>query len=304
MSNNNIFASLARYNSATNENYLTESLVFLVRLLNERDPEVGLAFTNFLCGAGKLLFNQSDTFSVSTQYSTEAGFPDIAFISENALVFIEVKHDSPLGYQQLERYKTVLDKTGRANAHLRLLTRSRYSAIGTTLSPDQYSRLYWHEIHKWLSQHVLDDPVCEYFKSSFMEFLEEKQMSLKQISPEYAPGIQALIDLTNMIQVAANDCLPGIKLIKTGGWHWRGFYLPGNYWIGVRFHEPQLLLFENNRGYEPVTLRHPLALDKIGFFAMTADEQLNSLSEFILKAIDGLELTGPVDVGLDNEMEA
>ena len=37
----NVFSSLSKYCSSTDENYLTESLVFLIKLLLKRMPEEG-----------------------------------------------------------------------------------------------------------------------------------------------------------------------------------------------------------------------------------------------------------------------
>ena len=100
MSGGNIFSALAKYNSAIDENYLTEAFVFIINSLLEQDLPLGLEILTRLCVKdNEFAFNIDKAISVSTQETTEQGTPGIKVSSPDKLIYIEVKHDSPLGYK-------------------------------------------------------------------------------------------------------------------------------------------------------------------------------------------------------------
>lgn len=287
----NVFASLAKYSSASEENYLTESLVFIIRLLLDRVPAHGLELANLLCtSGGEMLLTNSTSVTINTQTKTTAGIPDIVVKGPDALIYIEVKHDSHLGVDQLERYHAHLQQEDVAGTQLVLLSRSRYSAVETTLSSEQFSRRFWYEIYNWLTATYFEDDVCDFFVSNFMSFLEEKQMSLNHVTWEYSQGIPALLNLTEMIEAATATALPGNKITRTAGWDWRGLYLLGDFWVGIRYFNPLLVVFENNRGYDPVTYHRELHLEQESFFALNKDEQFERIVSFIQDAIAHLDI--------------
>ena len=221
----NIFSTLARYSGHAEENYLTESLAFVARLLLDRDPTLGLDFANLLsCQRDEPWFTSAASVQISTQVSTAVGNPDIELRQSGVLVYVEVKHDSPLGIDQLERYKEQLDQSSVSKKRLILLSRSRYSNIGTSLDPSAYHRLYWYDIYNWLASAKTDDEVSRYFCDGLMGILEEKKMSVKKVGWEYINGIPAMLDLIAMMEAALSVALPEASRQRTGGWFWRGFY--------------------------------------------------------------------------------
>ena len=124
MSSENIFSALAKYNPAADENYLTEAFVFLINALLQQERSVGLEILTQLCVQNnEFSFDVDEDISVSTQETTEQGRPDIKVSSLDKLIYIEVKHDSPLGHRQLERYKKALGSSNAAIKHVVLLTR-------------------------------------------------------------------------------------------------------------------------------------------------------------------------------------
>ena len=283
--NKDVFSSLAKYGSSVDENYLTEALVFVTNLLLERKHAIGLDVVNLLCGQHRdSCFDEPKSVLISTQVTTDTGRPDIEIKGKDTLVYIEVKHDSPLGPDQLERYKAQLNESDFSNTQLVLLARSRNSTLETSLQPGDYYRIYWYEIYNWLSETNTQDDVCQYFVKSLMSFLEEKRMSMKRVGWEYIKGIPALLNLTDMIETAITEVMPGAKLTRTAGWNWRGFYLPDNYWFGVRYVQPLVVTFENNRGYTPVTYKCDLNLEGRHFFSLNKDEQFECLVEFLRQA--------------------
>jgi hypothetical protein len=112
-------------------------------------------------------------------------------------------------------------------------------------------------------------------------------MSVKRVSWEYAPGISAMLDLTNMMATALAEAMPGEKYTRTAGWDWRGDYLPNDYFFGVRYAQPLVIVFENNKGYKPVTYKCDLSLEDKHFFSLNKDEQLECLVQFLREANAG-----------------
>lgn len=285
----NVFSSLFKYGCGVDENYLTEALVFVVKLLLRRLPAEGLALVNLLGGEPQgALFSDPGSVEISTQVTVEQGRPDIEIREgSEVLVYVEVKHDSGLGWDQLERYHSELLASNTPTARLVLLARSRYSSPATKLPASEYHRLRWYEIYNQLARIETSDKVCKYFLECLMEFLEEKKMSLRQVKWEYITGVPALLDLTEMMETAITVVMPAAKPRRTAGWNWRGFYLHDVYFFGVRYTEPMSVVFEDDRGNYP-TYQRRLDLAAAHFFSLDKDEQFECMVTFLRDATENL----------------
>lgn len=105
MTQENIFSSLSRYGFRQEENYLTESFVYLLNLLLEKDPTAGGKMLSNLYGDNLDFIAVGKDVSISTQLTFDDGQPDIAIkVSSEKIILVEVKCDSPLGQDQLVRY--------------------------------------------------------------------------------------------------------------------------------------------------------------------------------------------------------
>jgi hypothetical protein len=292
--NINVFSALLKFGPGAEENYLTESLVFLLRLLLERIPDKGLPIINRLCGLPReTQFKKPGTITLNTQVTVEQGRPDIEIRGgEDTLVFVEVKHDSPLGTRQLEYYRDKLRESGASKTGLVLLTRSRISARETSLPKSEYHHVCWYEVYNWLSSVETQDQVCLYLIHSFMSFLEEKQMNMTQVTWEYIEGVPALINLTNMMEAALAEVQPQARLSKTAGWDWRGFYVDSTFFYAVYYSRPLTIVFENDQGNNPTYKRY-FDLQAVHFFSLTKDEQFEQLVEFVRQAYEGAPQAGP-----------
>lgn len=278
---NNIFSTLFKYCVFSQENYLTEAFVYLLIELLKREPKIGLALLSDLTGFSsvpKLL--DASIVACSTQVTVDEGRPDIEIqYGDQLQIYIEVKHDAPLHTGQLEAYKTELGRSSFPETRLVLLTRSHQTALETTLAPDEYHHYCWYQVHNFLSSAEIKDKVAEFLSEQFLEFLEEKGMNLNKVTWEYIDGIPALLNLINMVEVAIEEAIPGVKIKRTGGWNWRGFYV-GEIFCGVRYDLPLVLVFENNGGWH-TTYKRDLDLETKLFFAMKKDQQFDMLIEFI-----------------------
>jgi len=301
MSGENIFSALAKYNSAIDENYLTESFVFVINTLLQQEHAIGIEILSRLCVKNNDFFFDIDEYiSVTTQETTEQGRPDIKILSPDKLIYIEVKHDSPLGFKQLERYKKALKTSNAAIKHINLLTRFAVDFSDEQEKP--YKHVYWWEIYNWLDgmEPQIQDPVCVYLIDSFKSFLEEKQMSLQKVGWEYIDGVAALNNLINMIQVAIEAASLRVHQ-KSGAWDAKGFYINNNVtWCGVSFDSPQIITFDmyDKENYDRNAVKDCIyeisedkyaiwfrfKLEDVYFFSLDKDRQLEEITNFIKKA--------------------
>lgn len=283
----NVFEKLGKYGAMEEENYLTESFVYTLHLLCARVPTLGLDVLEKALG---LSFDQVLKSPASpefiTQQKVEDGYPDVTIgFGADLLAYIEIKHDAPLHEGQLEYYKRMLSQSDTDTQSLVLLTRSKQNANETTLPDDEYHHVCWYEIHFWLRQCLGVDEVVDHVIQDFLEFLEEKKMSLQKVGWEYDNGVSALVDLTAMMEAAVSEVLPEKKFKRTAGWSWRGFYLDNEFFFGVRFDGPTTVVFENNIGTDP-SFKKDFSFQAEHFFSLDAGAQFESLIVFLKRCKD------------------
>lgn len=301
MSSENIFSALAKYNSARDENYLTEAFVFLINSLLTRERPIGLEILTRLCVENnEFSFDANEVIAVSTQETTEQGTPDIKVSSPDKLIYIEVKHDSPLGPQQLARYRKALESSTATIKHVALLTRFAIDFEGQEERP--YKHVRWFEVYNWLAgvKNKAQDPISVYLIESFKSFLEVKQMSIQKVEWEYINGVPAFNNLINMIEAAIQGTSLRIHQ-KSAGWDFKGFYLENKeFWCGTYYDNHLVMTFEmmdkkkfnaklvENPGYtvregkEHLWFRLPLK--DVHFFSLDKDKQLEEITKFIRTA--------------------
>jgi len=301
MSGENIFSALAKYNSAIDENYLTESLVFVINALLQRERPIGIEILTQLCVKNnEFSFNIDEDISASTQETTQQGRPDIKVSSRDKLIYIEVKHDSPLGLQQLARYRKALESSAATIKHVVLLTRFAIDFEEQEERP--YKHVRWFEVYNWLTsaRTRAKDPVSIYLIESFKSFLEAKQMSIQKVGWEYINGVPALNNLVNMLEVAIQGASIPIYG-RSPGWDWKGFWLEEKEFISAIYYDNHLIItfelmdkkkynkelldkpsYELREGKERLWFR--LDLEKCHFFSLDKDEQLEEITNFVKKA--------------------
>ncbi|MFC2039065.1 hypothetical protein ACFLUG_04780 [Chloroflexota bacterium] len=303
----NVFTSLGKYNSASDENYLTESFIFLINFLMLCDRPIGIGIINRLCTHGNdFCFDLNENISISTQETTEEGTPDIKISSPDKLIYIEVKHDSPLGNRQISRYKTALESSMADIKHVVLLTRFAIDIEEQKERP--YKHIRWFQVYNWLTE-VKDksnDPICVYLINAFRYFLEGKQMSLQRVGWEYINGVPAFNNLLNMLEVAIQgSSIPVYS--KSAGWDYKGFWLDDKKYISVIHYDNHLVItfeiadktkydknlvqnkqYELREGKERFWFRLPL--DEKYFFSLDKDKQLEEITNFVRIAHSNAEL--------------
>ena len=146
----NVFSALSKYGSRQPENYLTESFVYLLDLISRRSPADCVGLLELLLGINLGRGSLTPlTFECSTQVFHDDGVPDIEIqISDSTRALIEVKHDARFGKDQLEDYKRLLERSPHDQKALVLLTRSKYSAIETSLGSNEYHQVCYYEVDR------------------------------------------------------------------------------------------------------------------------------------------------------------
>ena len=287
----NLFSSLAKYGSREVENYLTESFMLVLQQLLLRDESIALPLMENLLGID--LSNRPSspaTIQITTQVRVEGGIPDIEVrIPGEFHAYIEVKHDAHLGSGQLEYYKSALDKSLDPVKVAVLLTRSKASSVETELAPDDYHHVCWYEVHRWFSSLSTEDEILKYLIRDFNAFLEAKRMSHQQITWEYEKGVPALVDFTDMLESVIGEVVPDLKMTRTAGWSWRGFYLDGQVFLGIRYDDPTRLVFENDSGNSP-TFERDFVFSDAHFFSLDAGKQFEALAKFIAESSSKLSV--------------
>jgi hypothetical protein len=315
---NNLFARLHKWAWRQDENFLTESLAFLLQHLLEHEPGAAVrvleAITN---GFLKLKAEQARSVIVQTQLVLTEGTPDLRLKTEKQAVIIEVKSESPARADQIRRYRQSLQEMGVPSTCLVLLTRYPAKLDEADAQPDVYIR--WYQVVEWLEceRHAYKfQAVSEFLAAQFLGFLEIRSMSMGQVTWELTGGVRALRTLADMLYESAVAC--GAKAQIWGNRDEMGIHIDKpKYWVGIRYNQPELVTFWTWRkkvnpelatalGFGKVTewddrtgwaWSHELNLqsEEIHFFARSKASQLQMLESFLRKCLDAvreIELPG------------
>lgn len=299
---NNLFLRLHKWAHRQDENFVTESFVFLLRLLLEREAPVGVELVRFLCGNdGESLDLGGQLPVVTTQTVVEEGRPDIRVEAPGLLAFVEVKVESSLGHRQVERYREALRRSGATIQRLVLMTRYPVAFARDDVVPDR--QLRWHEVAGWLQANLPEDAPSRFLARQFLDFLKVRIMTFERVGPEYLKGVGALNNLTHMLGFAIEQTpdLGKPKPYTSAGYI--GFHtIPPGYAIGVRLNRPDVLrmrslarsfdrakLIEAGGKVDEVNYDTPLFelhLDSIpeGFFTLPSEDQLAVLKAFLAES--------------------
>ena len=300
MMQENIFSALSKYISPKDENYLTESFVYVINSLLVSDRRIACDLINILCVQnGEFSFDPETDIVVTTQEVTELGRPDIKITAPGILIYIEVKHNSPLGYKQISRYKNALSLSEAQIKHVALLT--RYDIEFKSDDEKPYKHTKWVHVYAFLSDKliVITEPLSKYLVQSFLNFLEVKQMSVERVGWEYIKGVPEMLNLMNMIEFSIQNA--GITLYdrypRAVALEWRGFYLEtNNYLCGIYFSEPTEIFLQvvNKKDHDATKIKPTynmteerksiwffLQLEDHYFFSLDREKQVSLISDFI-----------------------
>ena len=87
----NFFFNLHRLATSQDENFITESLAFLLRYMITNELEAGKSLlSSITCNRLNVSLHELVTVDVKTQVSTEEGKPDVVISTDDHLIFLEV----------------------------------------------------------------------------------------------------------------------------------------------------------------------------------------------------------------------
>jgi hypothetical protein len=195
----NLLIALHRYASSQDENFATESFVHLLRHLLSHDPVVGLRLISRLIDAESesseainLNATSPDLIRVNTQVTLDEGRPDIEIAWPDYLVYVEVKVDSMLGHDQVERYLRALHLSSVPHALLVLL--SRYPLGLENSAGVRETR--WYHLGHWLSDESDGPTLAEtsrYLIRQFCAFLTYRGLMTAVPRTPISAGVRAYL---------------------------------------------------------------------------------------------------------------
>jgi len=305
MNRYSLLASLHRWSSNQDENFITELLVYLLNFYLVHEPQAAVYMIERITGnLLSLKTNEISTISVTTQAHTEEGIPDIKIENNSFLIFIEVKVDHNFGNKQLSRYKAALEKESKQTA---LITLTRYHPVHhrADIIPDH--AVLWHQLADWLTELPLENIVAKFLTDEFLTFLEYRGIAMKQVSWQLEEGVRAFKNLIDMLGEVLSS--RGIKIHqKSAAWDWMGYYLENKtLFAGIYYDNPGVLVINtevelvDNKPNEPEigfykdgAWRNELDLysEDVHFFSRTKASQIACLGDFVEKSVKyGLTLT-------------
>ena len=244
---------------------------------------------------------EDEDISVSTQYVTEVGTPDIKVSTGDKLIYIEVKDRSPVEARQLRHYRKALESSHCPIKKLILITRVPADNTEHKGLPDR--QVCWFEVHNWLTSLETREPVSAYMVNSFKSFLEDRRMAIDKVGWEYINGVPAFNNLINMIEAAIKNV--GISFHKNypraAAWDSKGFWLENRkYYCGIYYNTPLSVIFKafNKEELSMENVNPPsypvkealrsiwfiLQLDDVHLFSLDKDRQLEEITKFVSTA--------------------
>jgi hypothetical protein len=260
----NLFARLHKWAWRQDENFLTESLDFLLDFLLEQEPTSGVRLLNNLTGGFlSLRPDEAKGVVIRTQVQTTAGRPDLEIRTVDSQVFIEVKAESEVRIGQLEGHRGLLNQGQASRKCLVLLSRYPVDDAALAERPDAHVR--WYQVVAWLeferNSANFRDVVGRFLIDQFVDFLRARNMAIAQVDWQMAGGIRSLRSLIDMLQEAA--VAYGLRPEKQRDdlWNSIGYYLKGGrFWVGVSYANPEKLIFHTHNTNLKITASDPLQI--------------------------------------------
>lgn len=311
---NNLLLAVHKYAHQQDENFTTEALVHLLRHLQAFESDIAASVLAYVSG-GQLKLTGEDCarLEVTTQNLFMEGRPDILIVGPEQFVIIEVKVESGLGPDQLDRYREILK--GRTESLKCLVLLSRYSTDpAQTFKVDCHIR--WYRLARILGQALgkMREATSLYLAHEFLEFLNERGMVMEKVGWELVHGVRSLVSLMDMLGEAVTATKVREKKASPGGEYCGRYFFVDDTecWCGIYYVNPQLLTFEayevNKAGAEAVGFGRvldqrkgsfkwiseiDLESEQVHFFALSPDSQQSRIQRFIAEHVSAVRKMCP-----------
>jgi PD-(D/E)XK nuclease superfamily len=136
--------------------------------------------------------------SITTQDTHAQGVTDILIRGSSKYVVIEVKVESKPGWDQLDRYNSLLAQ--RSEEFKLLVLLSRYS-VDQTEAEKAGAHVRWDQLARTLNQNKKRpmQATTSFLVDQFLGFLKEEGMAVDKVSWELTRGVESLMRLMNEI---------------------------------------------------------------------------------------------------------
>jgi hypothetical protein len=307
----NLLTALHKWLRRQDENFVTEAFAHLLWHLQNNEPDAFVRLLNHLTGPEtQHRVEQPQTATITAQvHKGERGQPDIEIRTAWHVVYVEVKVQSGVRWQQLVRYRRALDDEWPAKKTLVLLTRYPVSKDDEGGEPDWSLRWYdvGEKLVELLASNMLSDSVSAYLTRQFVEFLQERGIVMEHVDAVLKPGIRALWNLMGMLE----EALRGTNALgaPSFGRHFGGYWVNGkDAWAGVTWKEPTTLWINTEElQFDPATAASlpgfvdkrtsasdshrwnmKLDLEGEGFFDLSRSDQMERIEAFVAEGIECL----------------
>ena len=302
-SSSNLLVTLSRWASGQQENFLSDAFVHLLNLLAQEVPTAfSMVMEEMTHGIIKPTPETATEFVISPQIDTSAGTPDIEIRGPNTYALIEVKDESPVDVEQIDRYTRLIKQNDAGTKCLVLLPRHQAPLLGNSYL---LNTVRWTQVTESLIV-VKDtfnlDPISLQILQQFLEFLEAKGMSTNRAGWEMVSGIQQFQNFKVLLKQAMESA--GAHRIYTAyGANFNGWAIPDPelnksiFYIFIRFEQPEILRFlckavyvrdEHTHEWEVDSYDHEslersldLNAEEVHFFSRGLDSQRAVLEEFV-----------------------
>jgi hypothetical protein len=245
----------------------------------------------------------------TTQVTIDEGRPDIEIWTPQPLLYVEVKVESLVDLEQIQRY---LEELRPKEGRLILLTRRPPGKLGD--DKKDVRKVRWYEVAAWLKQLRLDN--CSstgYLVEQFVDFLRARNMSIDKVRPELTEGVRSLYNLLKMVREVLIQLghAPSTFTLNLSEGIIGASVDNQRFWVGLGINEPQILAVNtmfhvdknkvDQRGLSAGLIkkvsiaipgdyqwRQVLNLEdgKPAFLDRTENEQMAHLEEFFLKVFN------------------
>ncbi len=299
----NLLVSLSKWASGQQENFLSDAFVHLMNVLAHDSPAAfAMVVENMSDGTIRPTGDSAEAFTLISQVHFSEGTPDIEIAGPGSYALVEVKDESPVDVDQIERYLKLVKESEAGSKCLVLLTRYQPPAL-----PDSplLKPVRWTQITEWLrsaEERFNFDETSIYTLRQFIGFLEAKGMSVNKAGWEMLSGIEQFANFKVLLQQAMESA-GAHKVYAAYGADFNGWAIPdistGNsaFYVYIRFGEPERLRFTCNARYVPEEGREfwdirptdsetlektiDLGSEEVHFFSRSLSSQIAILEEFV-----------------------
>jgi hypothetical protein len=302
--NNNLLAILSRWASGQQENFLSDSFVHLLNVLREEDPAAFIFLVEKM--TDEMISPPPDSigdFIVTSQIDTDEGTPDIMIDGPDSYALIEVKDESPVDIDQIDRYSRLVDRNPAQSKCLILLTKHQAPEFDLQVP---FRSIRWTQVTDWLnttSKEIELGPISQYVVQQFLGLLEAKGMSINRVGWEMGPGLTEFMNLKTLLREVM-ESLSSVRVNTSYGADFSGLAIPESnrlvFHAVIRYANPNLLSFSCNRDRVRIEHQpewHPintidlerildLGSEEVHFFSRELNSQRTALEEFISSCLD------------------